>query len=74
MSLGAAVSHVCTGSKGIIGKIPGLSWIPAIGYIVFDVADKFKKGEDGTGKNQVSEPVEASFVRSFCRVLHFPPL
>jgi len=48
--LGAAVSHVCAGSKGIIGKIPGLSWIPAIGYIVFDVADKFKKGEDGTGK------------------------
>ena len=43
---------MCAGSKGIIGKIPGLSWIPAIGYIVFDVADKFKKGEDGTGKTK----------------------
>ncbi len=47
--VGAAASHIFTGSKGLMGKIPALSWIPAIGYITFDVADKYKKGEDGTG-------------------------
>ncbi len=51
--LGAAVSNVCQGTKGLIGKIPAISWVPAIGYIVLDVADKYKKGENGTGKKKV---------------------
>lgn len=48
--LGTAVSDLCTASSGIIKNIPALSYIPAIGYIAADTFDKYKKGEDGTGK------------------------
>ncbi len=51
--LGAAVSHICQGAKGLISKIPVLSWIPAIGYISLDVVDKYQKGENNTGKKKV---------------------
>lgn len=51
--LGAAFSHLCQGAKGLLGKIPVLSWIPAIGYISLDVADKYQKGENGTGKKKI---------------------
>lgn len=48
--LGTAVKEICTGANGIVKHLPALSYIPALGYIACDVADKYKKGEDGTGK------------------------
>lgn len=48
--LGTAVKEVCGKSKGFVRHIPSLSYVPAVGYIACDVFDKYKKGEDGTGK------------------------
>ncbi len=38
-----------TSNNGFVRQIPNLSYIPAATYMALDVADKYKKGEDGTG-------------------------
>ncbi len=48
--LGTAVKDVCGKSTGFVRHIPSLSYVPAVGYIACDVFDKYKKGEDGTGR------------------------
>lgn len=51
---GEALRPVLAVSKNpIISKLPNIAYIPASLYIAADVADKYKKGDDGNGRNGV---------------------
>lgn len=48
---GEALRPVLSVSKNpVIKNLPNFAYIPATGYIIADVADKYRKGEDGTGE------------------------
>ena len=49
--IGEALRPVLSISKNpLVRKLPNFAYIPATAYVIADVADKYKKGEDGTGK------------------------
>lgn len=49
---GEALRPILSMSKNpIVSKLPNLAYIPANLYIATDVVDKYKKGDDGNGRN-----------------------